>query len=118
MSEVRPATNIHDADWAVQGVRDFGEGIGSLVPAVFEQYARVFHPASRDHQIGDESIEVRWAEVAAANQRTMHPAAEWGSLTGSWQLQRQDCLWDHEPRLGELPQQVGERLAAILAPFT
>jgi hypothetical protein len=44
----------------------------------------------------------------------MHPAAEWGSLTGSWQLQRQDCLWDQEPRLGRLPQELGERLAQAL----
>jgi hypothetical protein len=118
MPEVRPATDVHAADWVVLGVRNLDEGVGTLVPTGFEQFARVFHPASRDQKIGDESIEVRWADVAAANARTMHPAAEWGSLTGSWQLEHQECLWDHEPRHGQLPQRLGERLATILAPFT
>jgi hypothetical protein len=98
----------------VQGVRDdFDCTVGGLVPAVFDHYARVFHPASRD-----DGVDVRWKDVARANRRTMHPAAEWGSLTGSWQLQRQDCLWDQEPRLGRLPQELGERLAQALASST
>jgi hypothetical protein len=116
MPEARPAADVHAADWIVQGVRDFGCGVGSLVPAVFDRYARVFHPASRDSLIGDESVEVRWAEVADANDRIMHPAAEWGSLTGSWQLQSQDCVWDHKPLCGQLPRKLGNRLATILAP--
>lgn len=40
----------------------------------FEAYARVFHPARRGKK--DCSVEVSWAQVAAANHRVMHPAAE------------------------------------------
>jgi hypothetical protein len=36
------------ADWIVAGVRDFDYTVGSIVPAVFDAYARVFHPASRE----------------------------------------------------------------------
>jgi hypothetical protein len=119
MPEVHAATDVRAANWVVEGVRDdFDCTVGGLVPAVFEHYVRVFHPASRDERLGDESIEVRWADVASANSRTMHPAAEWGSLTGSWQLDGQPDLWDHPPRVGELPQRLAEQLAEALAPFT
>lgn len=87
--------------------------IACVLPAVFESYARVFHPAMRDNR-----TEVRWADVASANQRTMHPAAEWGSLTGSWQIEGQSDLWNQEPRTGELPERLTERLAETLAPYT
>jgi hypothetical protein len=48
----------------------------------------------------------------------MHPAAEWGSLTGSWQLNRQEALWDNEPCTGEVPPRVASPLADVLARFT
>jgi hypothetical protein len=115
VSALRPASDVHAAYWVLLGVRKKGtEGtVGSLVPAVFEDYARVFRPAM---QCGD--VEVRWAEVASANGRVMHPAAKWGSLTGSWQLQDQRELWDREPRTDELPERLAERLAETLAPYT
>lgn len=114
MPEVHAARDAQPADWVVQGVRhDFDSTVGCLVPVVFDHYARVFHPASRD-----DGSEVQWEDVARANGRTMHPAAEWGSLTGSWQLERQDCLWDQEPGLGRLPQELGEHLAKTLGSST
>jgi hypothetical protein len=104
------------ADWVVSSGRDFDYTVGSVVPAGFEAYARVFHPAAPRH--GDSGVDMRWSEVASANDREMHPAAEWGSLTGSWQLERQDGLWDNEPCTGELPQRVASPLADVLARFT
>jgi len=71
----------------VEGVRNFDYTVGSIVPPMFDAYARVFHPASRG--VGKDAVDVRWDDVAAANDRVMHAAAEWGSLTGSWQLQGQ-----------------------------
>jgi hypothetical protein len=115
VSGLSAAADASAADWVVAGVRDFGSGVASIVPAVFEAYARVFHPA----HYGDPAIEVRWAQVAEANGRVMHPAAEWGSLTGSWQMQRdEDGLWDAEPATGELPRDVAMALAAVLAKHT
>jgi hypothetical protein len=63
-------------------------------------------------------VDVRWAEVASANNRVMHPAAEWGSLTGSWQMKEQTDLWSREPCVGRLPQRLAPRLADTLAPYT
>jgi hypothetical protein len=100
-------------------LRDFDYTVGSIVPPVFEAYARVFHPAWRG---ADESaVAVRWAAVAEANGRTMHLAAEWGSITGSWEYQyrsTQPGLWDQAPSTGELPCEVVQRLALILAEHT
>ncbi len=112
MSVVRAAVDVHASDWVVQGVRDFDYTVGALVPAVFEHYARVFHPASRE-----DGTDVRWADVASAKQRTMHPAAGWGSLTGSWQIDGQHDLWDRPPCCGQLPQRVARHLAETLTPY-
>jgi hypothetical protein len=93
--------------------------VGSIVPPVFEAYARVFHPASR--RSDDDKIPVRWAEVAMANGREMHPAAEWGSITGSWAFQHrstQPGIWDEPPSTGTLPRKLAQRLLAILSDHT
>ncbi len=105
------ADDARAADWLV----DSAEGDGtlhSMVPRAFEGYARVFHPAALSD--GD----VRWADVAAANGRTMHGAAEWGQLAGSWQLRGQEGLWDSEPHTGPTPERTGLRLVTILARHT
>ncbi|HTZ63241.1 MAG TPA: hypothetical protein VMB51_03990 [Solirubrobacteraceae bacterium] len=104
------------AEWVLANVRDFNYTVGSIVPTVFEAYARVFHPAQRG--LWDASEEVRWTEVAAGNSRVMHPAAEWGSLTGSWQIDSQPGLWEAAPDVGRLPAMLGKRLADVLAGLT
>jgi len=112
--ELRAAADSREAEWVAHAVRDArGDySLGSVLPTVFEDYARVFHPAMLCE------AEVRWADVASANGRVMHPAAEWGSLTGSWQLGDQPDVWDQEPPTGELPERLAERLAETLAPYT
>jgi hypothetical protein len=104
------------ADWVVAGISRSDFTVGSIVPAVFDAYARVFHPAERGR--GDEAVEVRWAHVAGANGRLMHPAAEWGSLTGSWQSDGQPGVWDEPPSEGTLPHALASRLADVLAGHT
>ncbi|HEY4916495.1 MAG TPA: hypothetical protein VIH92_06280 [Solirubrobacteraceae bacterium] len=112
---LRASPDANAAAWIVSGVRGFDDTVGSIVPPVFEAYARVFHPAARGS--GTDEAAVSWAEVASANGRVMHPAAEWGSLTGSWRKERsrQPGLWDTEPATGRIPCDVAERLAAILS---
>ena len=113
------AADASPADWVVAGLRGHAYDVGAIVPATFEAYARVFHPAMRDE--GGRAVEVRWADVARANGRVMHPAAEWGSITGSWYYQyrkSQPGRWDHPPCTGELPAAAAARLAAALTDFT
>lgn len=117
------AENVRAAAWLSPSAGDWGT-IHSMVPAGFTAYARVFHPAwlGRQGVPGQFALtggeEVRWADVAAANDRTMHGAAEWGQLTGSWQLGAQEGLWDEEPERGEAPERLTLRLASILAAHT
>jgi hypothetical protein len=108
-----------DADaaaWILAAIRDFDYTVGSIVPPVFNAYARVFHPAWRGRD--DDRVAVSWGEVAPANGREMHPAAEWGSITGSWDYQDQPGLWDDPPAIGQLPCEVAQRLVAVLAGHT
>jgi hypothetical protein len=115
--------------WIAEALLPFSDHrVGSLVPPVFEAYARVFHPAVRypDDDLfgidsGDPDVDVTWAEVAAFNGRTAHPAMEWTSITGSWEFRGNDDqpgLWNDAPAEGHLPVSVAMRLAAVLARFT
>lgn len=108
---IEPAQDRRPAAWLTRAAGDFGT-LHSMVPDVFAAYARVFHPAALCEH------EVRWAAVAAANGRTMHGAAEWGQLTGSWRLEAQDGLWDSQPRHGHTPERQALRMAAVLARHT
>src|SRR5687767_2092341 len=77
--DVSPARWIEDAlagtPWAT---------VRSLVPAGFEAYARVLHPAHRRH--GDPRYPswtaVRWSELAANNGGTMHPLVRFDRIGG------------------------------------
>jgi hypothetical protein len=104
--------------WIAAAVQD-GATVSSLVPPVFEAYARVFHPAVR--YAGDDDIDVTWSEVAAANATVAHPAMEWGSITGLmefFEAADQSPLWDGAPARGHLPEHVAARVAAVLRGHT
>jgi hypothetical protein len=119
LGRLRGSPDIDAAAWLLIALRDADGTVGSVVPPVFDAYARVFHPACRG--AGNGELAVRWAEVAEANGRVMHPAAEWGSITGSWSYRyrsTQPGLWDSPPSTGQLPSEVALRLAAILSRHT
>jgi hypothetical protein len=61
---------------------------------------------------------VSWKAVADANNRMAHPAMEWGSIVGSWDVQRQQGVWDRRPDVGRLPVPTAEQLARVLKRFS
>jgi hypothetical protein len=119
LGDLSAARDVHGAAWVLAALRDFDFTVGSIVPPVFEAYARVFHPAWR--RTGKNMVAVRWAEVADANGRAMHPAAQWGSIVGSWEGQSSSIQpggWEWPPSEGELPWEIAQCLVAILAEHT
>ena len=113
-------TDVSSGVWISAGRRRGTPGtVGALVPAVFEAYARVLHPAVR--YAGDDDVEVAWAEVAAHNRTVAHPHVQWVPLTGSWDYRTSDSqppVWDDAPSEGHLPVAVAARLAAVLSRHT
>jgi hypothetical protein len=118
--DLKLVDDVSSADWIVASVRDFGSGVGSLLPVTFEAYARVLHPAGIADPGGDD-IDVAWAEVAAANGRIAHAAMEWVAITGDWRFMNeggQPGVWDRPPSIGSLPARQAASLAEVLARFT
>jgi hypothetical protein len=113
-------TDLTAAAWVADALRGSRPGtVAALVPPVFAACARVFHPAVRYE--GDEDVDVRWAEVAAANGTVAHPLMEWTSITGSADFlgeDNQSPLWDDHPALGHLPEHVAATVAAVLGAHT
>ncbi len=57
--------------------------VGSLIPADFEAYARILHPAYRNSlEPGTLPEPVSWAAVAAANGRVIHPLVQFARIAG------------------------------------
>jgi hypothetical protein len=110
--------DITPGRWIADAVRA-DSTVGSLVPPVFEAYARVFHPAAR--YVGNDDVDVPWAEVAAANATVAHPGMEWGSITGLMEFfdqADQSPLWDGAPARGHLPAHVAQAMARVLRGHT
>ena len=111
MTEPRPVTDLSPADWIVAGVeRD--DGVGSLLPAGFEAYARVLHPAAQWR--GAEPRAVTWAEVAQANKRRLHRLVQFDALIGV----DRDEQSDYAVATGEIPDEVQGPFFELLSRHT
>ncbi|SOX55153.1 hypothetical protein MAAFP003_3837, partial [Mycobacterium ahvazicum] len=110
--------DLRAAQWMIERPHGFGENVGSLVPAVFDAYARVFHPAA----IG--GVTVSWADVARANHKLAHPQMQFNRLIGCASRYtpgyraRQSAVVDEAPSVGTLPADVAASLIRTLARHT
>ena len=106
------------AEWVVAGLRGFGESVLSLVPACFSEYVRVFHPAYRG--AGSDRVALAWAEIASVNGMRMHAGVQFGSITGSerYESGAQPGVFDQPPETGNLPRELLDPLANLLARHT
>ena len=109
-------TDVSTGIWISSARRRGDPGtVGSLVPTVFEAYARIFHPAIR--YAGDDDVEVPWSEVAAHNGTVASPLAQWEALTHG-PVDSQPPVWDDGPSEGHLPAAVAARLGEVLRAHT
>ena len=119
MEGLRSAPDAIPAEWVAGGLGGFAESVLSVVPAGFEAYARIFHPAWRAAAGGE--VPVPWRDVAAHNGRVAHRAMQWPHITGSYRTvhgETQPGLWDREPEEGTLPEALAPVLASLLAQHT
>ncbi|SOD94367.1 hypothetical protein [Blastococcus haudaquaticus] len=109
-------TDVSRGVW-ISSARRRGERgtVAGLVPAVFDAYARVLHPAVR--YAGDDDVEVPWTEVAAHNGTVAGRLAVWDRVT-SGPVDSQPPVWDDGPSEGHLPVGVAGRLADVLSRHT
>src|SRR4051812_46801624 len=98
------------AEWLADGLDVMGRSVGSVVPAGFGAYVRVFHPATRRASDGSESA-VRWDAVAAATGKHAHAAMQLPALTGV-DMEADDLpgVYDYRPEIGTLPAAVASSL--------
>ena len=68
VASVQCSNVVTAADWWVDRLRPFSDHVvGSMIPAGFETITRIFHPIE-----DDEGRELRWSDLAAANERVAH----------------------------------------------
>lgn len=114
--------DVGPARWLTESMGGFAENVGSLVPASFAAYARVFHPAFDHH--GAEPRLVSWAQIARANRKVVHPQMQFARLIGytsrydSGYRAEQPGLFDEAPAVGTLPLRTAASLARALARHT
>lgn len=118
---LQPARDDSASQWIVEQMTTFAKDIGSLIPATFESYARVLHPAGKGE--GGEWQRVRWRDIAEANGYVPDPKMTFNSIVPAgcfdedglhWRT-GQPGLWDWPPSDGELPDDVADALSRALA---
>ena len=98
------------ADWIGERIdQSLRAVVGGFIPAGFDAYARVLHPA----EAGGHPV--RWAEVARRLKRELRPGDWFQDLVDSPVEIGPDFS---EPRLGEIPDDVLELLLPILLQHT
>lgn len=101
--------------WLVEALTTFGGSVASIVPPVFEAYARVFHPV--------DGPVPRWSDVASHNGRIAHPEMQYHLIRcRPGEVPPEDDLDDGFNDLiecsGSCPRPELGTLAGLLAPHT
>ena len=110
--------DIKPAEWLLHSLpkrkRSTGTPVESVIPNVFDEYARVFHPAEDDKGLGT----VRWSEVAAWSGRSVHTEMQWEAIRQPVSSTLAPKPWRNEPLIGQCPREVLIPLTELLAVHT
>jgi hypothetical protein len=103
-----------DAGWIAANRQPFSDfAVGSLVPVVFDGYARVLHPAW-----ASPGVPVQWATVATWAGRRIHPLAQWDLLSRAKGEPGAPAPFVADPDPGGLPPPKLAALCELLATRT
>ncbi|OLC54075.1 MAG: hypothetical protein AUH85_12630 [Chloroflexi bacterium 13_1_40CM_4_68_4] len=109
--------DLSPAQWIQERVHPFAQDIGSLVPDVFESYARVLHPARLAAPDGER--DVTWRQIARANRRLFHPQMQFGNVAGTWSAREPHTSnWSSTPSPGTLTITLARALSRVLVAHT
>lgn len=104
------------AAWIAGRLAPFGTSVASVVPAGFEAYARVLHPAQEP---GPAGRLVRWAEVAAWSGLPLRPSTPFHGVALPAERPGSPPPWRSQgPDQGRLYLPDAEALAGVLRGFT
>lgn len=125
---IRAVADVEPAQWFVDALEPSFDTVGGLVPAHYEAYARILHPAWRVSRDGEGKVRtpVRWSEVASIRGTKAHRLMQW---PGVWALPMFDgsaidaCVDAGLspiacPNEGCLPKEVAGHLRDLLARHT
>ncbi|QNI04899.1 hypothetical protein GAN17_00160 [Mycobacterium kubicae] len=110
--------DVRPARWLTERIHTFAADVGSLLPDTFDAYARVFHPAH------DGGVPVPWADIARANNKTVHPQMQFNRLLGyasryvAGYRAEQAGLFNDAPAVGTLPAEIARTLARMFTRHT
>ena len=115
--------DVSAGDWIDEQLLPLGgspEGalVGEVIPAGFDAYARILHPAERRRGIVP-GAPVSWAEVARERGKVIHPEVQFPALIGAeldHRLPETDEFW--MPLEGSLPSELCPALLEILGRHT
>jgi hypothetical protein len=110
---------LHDvtpANWLASQLHPFVTDTGSVIPAGYESYARIFHPVEPDHLGGRRR---RWTDIAAETGRIVHPEMQFHRIRRPIG-QPAPAGYDsgHGPSWGSLPIPECRALVEVLRPAT
>lgn len=113
-----PVKDVSGAMWLKEHLEQpWGRGDGcnyvaSIIPAGFESYAKIYHPA----YLGDEHREITWSKLARYFNRKPHSQMQWHRIV--------ECDSTHldmkiiEPAVGHFPGKKAEALIDVLSRYT
>jgi hypothetical protein len=115
--EWMPVSDRGPIAWLARSGMTSGRRVRSWLPAVFEAYARILHPAGEGDATGFRHV--RWSEIGAWSGKRLGDASSILDLARRWDGAR----WDQEPgrslpETGRLVSPHLERLLGILAAAT
>jgi hypothetical protein len=100
--------DVAAADWLRKRVVDSGVG-WSMMPAGFEAYVQVLHPA-----LGSDGSEVSWREIADLVGLPLLPGVWFEDLEERAPADRLQRPWVQQPSVGEVPEAVLDAMMPIL----
>lgn len=108
------ARDLEEVVWGFDRRAPFNSHtVASLVPPIFERYARIFHPAMNYSNTG--AYDISWRDVTMRTGRTAHALMNWDKITPASSFFTTTLA---PPYMGTLPDEVSRPLRRLLAPWS